>query len=1763
MKTRPEELLAADVEHIKEELLSFENEFVVRHGRKPGKTDLKALDEDGDARRSSRIYEYYILYAKWKQLRLNPQPQQKLLSKSVINRGESELKINRGESELKTVSASKTNFPTVLRTGGPRSHSAGPRVKPTIRQRWEQQKQQDAFGREERRKNRAMSVPQSVTRCTPSHKTSEVVLSSPDRSMHARHALQGSLTASALVGTKGPGFMTDTSGRCGNASLAAAIHDLKASTATSSIGTESMKRTSSSQPSLQILLTGNTRVQKGSDRKNDEGFGHAVTGLNKLNMNWAARLESVSTRESSTLQQAAGLQDAPAACFASCEVPKYPLGRAHDAFGETMTLRSANNDSSGSGGGIEESRSDNTRSITNGKASKCERNVTFFQSGTLMRQSCSLTGKTNRGFLSRGPAWRTRVVSLAQAEDEANNSHCPNISQHLKPNGSNSFKRASNNEAGTCNKKSGPEHGEMMCVTIRGAETLGDTHGKDDWEGAVDVEATKSQDVELCTDLSTVPSGLLERQPSPGKDDAENDMCSGEEDLLSVIRPPLSTISAATTKMGFAGSKQMTCGALALNETSKRKPGSNLKALKPGEISDNFIALNMKRKGTGKFRKIKSAKSLARRHAWMEDRQQTKSRGGKGCADEAGASSRSSRPGRAADPLDMCLDLLEGSGQTCKEHAEKSGVTHALKEVAQLRSKDIRDVRDPLLKEVAPKCTHHLQTARLLRVKKSGANRGRRFYACSFPRGEECDFFMWVEDNPKLVAAELGFSSVAASPTAGNIAGLDISELDEWTDRQVEGWKRRFEKMTIPELKDTSKRRGLGAGGLKKDLVLRLVESVRKAISLQGSSFERNACDTSPDADLAEADESPEDDSDEEDWRLDIVESSLKEKFQIPITQDSIPTAPTMSQGSYFTSSNIEYNLQSTPLGRKRPRISALNDSLNGEEEKVCRNEDLLDDEDYHVRSGLKNWTREGHKEHGKRCTGHRSYDRKSKDPAFKVYSRVSILPAPMIGKALAEDRAREVCSAIFGHKEFRPGQFWAIKRALAGERSLLMLPTGAGKSLCYQMAAALSPAGSLVVVVSPLVSLMVDQVARLPPQVPGACLAGDVSMRELARIIRDLRSGQLRILFVSPEKLCSPSFRRLVENEKDAFGRGFPPVALVCIDEAHCISQWSHNFRPAFLRLGHNIERLLRPRALLAMTATADPGVMKDICSRLSISSDAGVLAQPWRRHNLRLRVQLLDGDAELKRRHILNLLSNTPYDQGSVIVYVRQQKDAEILKDFLVSEGQSAVAYHAGMGMRHRDMAQGAWMRRRITGSGGQARVCVATIAFGLGVDKGDVRAVLHYEMPKSVENLVQETGRAGRDGKEAWCQTLLSQNDFRRQHSLAHSDGVTVLQLRKFLEMFVVLVKKTKATPDVDCKSQQGSGGNAKRHSALRSVQVAVDIKGVSLALDMREEVLETVIVLLELPPLSILKYHGTVQDECQVVFRRRQANALRKSEIIVDVLLNVGVPSADLFERTNDTFGASYGFGSVSCSLVRLASAMGMDWRPHDVVKEMTRLQTAGELQFTAAAKPYFHVELLSYGQKEEETENVGTKIAASPLGDVLCFQKIEDTAAVLAKRMAAIEMASVMKVEQVYHVLRAAAAAPSENGQEDRALALIDAYFSKKALPFREDVPLCFVQAIPLSVQQSMCRDARTLLLDPRIVLLLQQIVNSYRSQYTPHHCDLVSESRLYKARLICRIFHGIGSPRLPANEWRESPFWGKHQQYRFEDVEIVLVKSIE
>jgi ATP-dependent DNA helicase RecQ len=333
----------------------------------------------------------------------------------------------------------------------------------------------------------------------------------------------------------------------------------------------------------------------------------------------------------------------------------------------------------------------------------------------------------------------------------------------------------------------------------------------------------------------------------------------------------------------------------------------------------------------------------------------------------------------------------------------------------------------------------------------------------------------------------------------------------------------------------------------------------------------------------------------------------------------------------------------------------------------------------------------------------------------------------------LAELRTR------FGHGEFREGQEAVVRALLAGEPALALFPTGAGKSLCYQLPAVLLEGTALVI--SPLIALMKDQVDALRARgVAAARLDSSLTAEETQQVNADLRAGMLKLLYVAPERLSGEAFLNRLRRVR---------ISLVAIDEAHCISEWGHNFRPEYLRLARVMGELgLGP--VLALTATATPEVARDICRAFGITGERHVQTS-FRRSNLHLRVTpcaAADRLALLTRR--LGSAKVRP-----AVVYVTFQKTAEEVAAQLAAAGLRARAYHAGMGSEERDATQEAFMR-------GECEVIVATIAFGMGIDKADIRSVIHFNLPKTLENYQQEIGRAGRDGQPALCELLACADD-----------------------------------------------------------------------------------------------------------------------------------------------------------------------------------------------------------------------------------------------------------------------------------------------------------------------------------------------------------------------------------------------------------------
>jgi ATP-dependent DNA helicase RecQ len=328
-------------------------------------------------------------------------------------------------------------------------------------------------------------------------------------------------------------------------------------------------------------------------------------------------------------------------------------------------------------------------------------------------------------------------------------------------------------------------------------------------------------------------------------------------------------------------------------------------------------------------------------------------------------------------------------------------------------------------------------------------------------------------------------------------------------------------------------------------------------------------------------------------------------------------------------------------------------------------------------------------------------------------------------------DDARAVLKKHFGYDEFRPGQARAIESVLSGRDTMVVLPTGGGKSLCYQIPALMLP--GLTVVISPLISLMKDQVDALVKRgiaatfVNSTLSSGEVSDR-MSRVLR----GETKLLYLAPERFA---FGKLAEKLSDV------GVSLLAVDEAHCISEWGHDFRPSYLRIG-DIRDQLRARCTMALTATATPRVRADIVRALGLS-DAETIVTGFDRTNLTYFVAPARTDDE-KDELLVRFLHER---EGLAVVYASTRKAVERIADLLKKNKIPAAAYHAGLDDERRKQVQESFMKEKV-------RAIVATNAFGMGIDKANVRLVFHHSMPGTLEAYYQEAGRAGRDGKPAEC-------------------------------------------------------------------------------------------------------------------------------------------------------------------------------------------------------------------------------------------------------------------------------------------------------------------------------------------------------------------------------------------------------------------------
>lgn len=344
-----------------------------------------------------------------------------------------------------------------------------------------------------------------------------------------------------------------------------------------------------------------------------------------------------------------------------------------------------------------------------------------------------------------------------------------------------------------------------------------------------------------------------------------------------------------------------------------------------------------------------------------------------------------------------------------------------------------------------------------------------------------------------------------------------------------------------------------------------------------------------------------------------------------------------------------------------------------------------------------------------------------------------------------------ELLKLHYGFDNFRIGQEKAIANALNGKSTVVIMPTGGGKSLCFQLPALLLD--GVTIVISPLIALMKDQVdGLLRVGIPATFINSSISVAETMNRLVDVKDGKYKLLYIAPERFYSPEFVKALADIK---------VSLFAIDEAHCISQWGHDFRPSYIKLRGAIENLGNP-PVIALTATATPEVREDIIKQLNLH-DPELVITGFSRPNLQFGV--IHANESSKPQFVLDAISSVPDETG--IIYVGTRARADNLLQALLENNIEAVSYHAGIESEERKWIQENFIK-------GKVKVIVATNAFGLGIDKSNVRFVIHYDMPGTIEAYYQEAGRAGRDGKGSFCLMLYNSRDRHLQEFFIKGDN-----------------------------------------------------------------------------------------------------------------------------------------------------------------------------------------------------------------------------------------------------------------------------------------------------------------------------------------------------------------------------------------------------
>lgn len=735
--------------------------------------------------------------------------------------------------------------------------------------------------------------------------------------------------------------------------------------------------------------------------------------------------------------------------------------------------------------------------------------------------------------------------------------------------------------------------------------------------------------------------------------------------------------------------------------------------------------------------------------------------------------------------------------------------------------------------------------------------------------------------------------------------------------------------------------------------------------------------------------------------------------------------------------------------------------------------------------------------------------------PVYELCHDGSLIDAPI-----------EVFEALnlFGFKKFRPGQELAVMRILSGKSTLVTLSTGSGKSLCYQLPAYLYSKQTgqrcISLVISPLVSLMEDQVTGIPHFLNAACLHTNKTKIQRDKILEEIREGNLDILLVSPEAI--------VAGEKSTgFGsllRHLPPIAFACIDEAHCLSQWSHNFRPSYLMLSRILRERLGVKTILGLTATATRATCASIVSHLGIQDGdhGGIIKDRPLPDNIRLTVSR---DIARDKALLSLILSEEFKSCTSIIVYCTRREECERIASYLRTclanvsrtnikenseievntkkrkrnrENIHAEPYHAGLAASKRRTIQKLFMS-------GELRIVVATVAFGMGINKSDIRSVIHYNMPKNFESYVQEVGRAGRDGRPAHCHLFMDPRgqDMNELQRHIHANSIDRHVIRKLLQKIFI---------PCSCKP-----GNCPKH------EVAFSIPETVLALDVPEENIATLLCYLELHDKRFIEVLSPAYTLCKIISYGGPNQIGKAAKECPPLAMGLALYPPSL-KNTNTKVSSNV----AEFPVIEIAAAIGWDSGicKHKL-KNLEWLTEQGQPKRSTLSVQFSQLgfRLLAPGNLTDDELDAAL--------DSL-FSRVTSQERTAVSQLRAVHTALSEAAETNYKICLTNNKDENEENyeiikKEGRLKERVRKYFDG-AENFEEESTFS-----TSGLQNQAESDPDRIAADTRALICL------YRDNS-------------FTGRAVARIFHGIQSPNFPAVIWGRCKFWRAHLTEDFNEI---------